>query len=269
MLSNHPNVLGGNGGGGGSTSTFPNPPSDNTTTLGTSALRYSQIFVGPSGLKIGNGTSGPTITASDDTSAANLVLTGSTTGNVAVSATQATVTTPGGQILYIGGGTLIQHQISGTPYFLVGTDGRLETFGKYAKYNNISTAGWGVPAIYKASRVTAQSAANASISTYTVGASDGSFCVSANMNVTAATSLATTLTCTYTDESNTARSMIFPIQQLSGSFIAAGAITGTGPWETPTIHIRCKAATAITILTSAGTFTGVTYTAEGIISQIA
>ena len=61
--------------------------------------------------------------------------------------------------------------------------------------------------------------------------------------------------------------MILPITQLSGSFIAAGAITGAGAWETPVMHIRCKAATAITILTSAGTFTGVTYTAEGLIKQ--
>ena len=124
------------------------------------------------------------------------------------------------------------------------------------------------PAIYVAGRVTAQSAANASISTYTVGSADRSFEVSANMNVTASTTLVTTLTCTYTDESNTARTMILPVQQLSGSFIAAGAITGTGAWETPVMHIRCKASTAITILTSAGTFTGVTYTAEGVIRQI-
>lgn len=134
-------------------------------------------------------------------------------------------------------------------------------------YANVATAGAGLVAVRAAGRVTAQSAANASISTFTVGAADGSFEVSANMNVTASTALATTLTCTYTDESNTARTMIFPVAQLAGTFITAGAITGTGAWETPTLHIRCKAATAITILTSAGTFTGVTYTAEGIIKQ--
>lgn len=134
----------------------------------------------------------------------------------------------------------------------------------------ITTSGVvGAPAIVATGRVTAQNAANASISTFTVGAADASFEVSANMNVTAAAVLVTTLTCTYTDESNTARTMILPVMQLSGSFIAAGAITGTGAWVTPTIHIRCKAATAITILTSTGTFTTVTYTAEGIIRQLA
>jgi hypothetical protein len=135
-------------------------------------------------------------------------------------------------------------------------------------YNNTTTAGLGVPGIVAAGRATAQSAANASISTFTVGAADGSFEVSGNMNVTVVTTLATTLSVSYTDESNAARTMILPIQQLGGTFIAAGAITGLGAWESPVMHIRCKAATAITVFTSAGTFTGVTYTAEGIIKQV-
>lgn len=137
-----------------------------------------------------------------------------------------------------------------------------------SSYNGVATSGWGVPAIQASGRATAQSAANASISTYTVGAADGSFEVSANMNVTAATVLSTTLQVSYTDESNTARSMIFPVQQLGGSFIAGGLITATGAWESATMHIRCKASTAITVLTAAGTFNTVTYTAEGLIRQL-
>lgn len=158
-----------------------------------------------------------------------------------------------------------------TVYALIqrGTTDAILWSSKFSTYANVVTAGWGVPAVYAAGRVTAQSAANASISTYTVGAADGSFEVSANMEVSASTVLSTTLTCTYTDESNTARTMILPVQQLTGSFIAGGVISGTGAWETPVMHIRCKAATAITILTSTGTFTGVTYTAEGIIKQTA
>lgn len=143
--------------------------------------------------------------------------------------------------------------------------------GKQTVYSGVATTGWGSPAIYSSGRVTAQAAANASIATYTVGAADGSFRVSANMNVTASTAITTTLTCNYTDESNAARSMILPVTSLAGTFITAGAITGAGAsvWETSVMHIRCKASTAITILTSAGTFTGVTYTAEGCIEQIA
>ncbi len=187
----------------------------------------------------------------------------SVTGGLVVAAIYGTTATSVG----IGGGNI---NAGGTL-----TVGGISTFtgavtmtGKISTYNNVATAGWGVPAIQNAGRVTAQSAANASIATYTVGAADGSFRVSANMDVTVVTTLVTTLTCTYTDEGNTARTMIFPISQLSGTFIAAGAITGLGAWETPAMHIRCKAATAITILTSAGTFTGVTYTAEGNIQQI-
>ena len=90
-----------------------------------------------------------------------------------------------------------------------------------------------------------------------------------NMNVTAITTLVTTMTCTYTDESNTSRTMIFPVTQLSGSFISVGAVTGTGAWETPVLHIRAKASTAITLKTTTGTFTGVTYTVEGVIKQVA
>lgn len=146
----------------------------------------------------------------------------------------------------------------------------IDSTGAFTTVGKIATLGAiGVPAVVAVGRVTAQSAANASISTFTVGAADASFEVSANMNVTASTALTTTLTCTYTDESNTARTMILPVASLAGSFIAAGAITGAGAsvWETPVMHIRAKAATAITILTSAGTFTGVTYTAEGVIKQ--
>lgn len=144
--------------------------------------------------------------------------------------------------------------------------------GKLTTYNGVTLAATalGIPSIVGYGRVTAQSAANAAIATYTVGAADGSFEVSANLNCTVTTSLISNLTCTYTDESNTSRAMIFPIQQIAGSFIATGAITGLGAWESPVIHIRCKAGTTITISTAAGgTYTGVTYTAEGIIKQLA
>lgn len=134
--------------------------------------------------------------------------------------------------------------------------------------NAVGANSKGMPTIQARTRLTAQTAAVASVAAFTVGAADGSFEVSMNFNATAVTVLATTCTCTYTDESNTARTMIFPVAQLSGSFIAAGAITATGAWETPVMHIRCKAATVITLLTSAGTFTAVTYTVEGVIKQI-
>lgn len=142
--------------------------------------------------------------------------------------------------------------------------------GQFLTYKGVASAGWGVPAIQNSGRITAQSS-NATIGTYTPGAADGSFRVSANMNVTASTTLVTTITCAYTDESNTARVLVMPVAPLSGTWATAGAITGAGAsvWHSAAMHIRCKASTAITVATTAGTFTGVTYTAECSIQQIA
>lgn len=139
--------------------------------------------------------------------------------------------------------------------------------GKTTTYNNVATAGNGLAAIVAAGRVTAQSAANASIATYTVGASDSSFDISMNMNVTAATILSTSMNCDYTDESNTGRTMILPTTSIGGTFLSGGMVTATGSFETAVFHIRCKAGTAVTLYTAAGTFTGVTYTGEGNIKQ--
>lgn len=139
--------------------------------------------------------------------------------------------------------------------------------GKTTTYNNVVTAGNGLAAIVASGRVTAQSAANASIASYTVGASDSSFDISMNMNVTAATILSTSMNCDYTDESNTARTMILPTTSIGGTFLSGGMVTATGSFETAVFHIRCKAGTAVTLYTAAGTFTGVTYTAEGNIKQ--
>jgi len=116
-------------------------------------------------------------------------------------------------------------------------------------------------------RATAQSAANASIATFTVGLFDASFEVSMNMNVSAATGISTSMKCDYTDENNIARSMILPVTGLAGSFLANGLVVATGAFATPTMAIRCKAGTTITLSTATGTFTGVTYSAEGLIKQ--
>lgn len=136
-------------------------------------------------------------------------------------------------------------------------------------YGNISTAGWGVPAIYGSGSAAAQTAAVASVATYTVGAADGTFEVTANVNVTTATAHAFGVVITYTDETNTSRSLTLPMAQLAGTFVASITnVTGVGPYEGAKVCIRCKASTAITI-TTAGTFTTVTYNVYGSINQIA
>jgi hypothetical protein len=139
---------------------------------------------------------------------------------------------------------------------------------KVSQFNNVSTAGFGVPAIYAAGRATAQVAANASVSTYTNGAADGSFEVSANVLVTTSTLHTFTVTCAYTDEGNTSRVVTLSFSNLAGTFLTSIAnAAGAVPYEGVPIHIRCKASTAITIAT-VGTFTTVTYNVEGIIRQL-
>jgi hypothetical protein len=135
-------------------------------------------------------------------------------------------------------------------------------------YKTVTTAGWGVPAIYANGRSTAQAAAVASVATYTVGAADGSFLVTANVNVTTATTHSFSVQVDYTDEANVARTLTIPMAQLAGTFVAAITnVTGAGPYEGATLRIRCKAATSITINTT-GTFTAVAYNVEGGILQI-
>lgn len=145
----------------------------------------------------------------------------------------------------------------------------INTNGLLTQYNNVSTAGWGVPAIYGNGRSTAQTAAVASVATYTVGAADGSFLITSNVNVTTSTAHSFTVTCAYTDETNTSRTLTLSFIQIGGGTPIATItnVTGAGPYEGVPNHIRCKASTAITIATT-GTFTTVTYNVESSIIQI-
>lgn len=137
--------------------------------------------------------------------------------------------------------------------------------GKNTVYNGVVTAGWGHPAIYGSGRSTAQTAAVASVSTYTVGAADGSFIVSANANITTFVAGTFNVTVAYTDETNTAQTLKLNFSSVTGTL--GIAIAAAGPFEGIPAHIRCKASTSITVATS-GTFTSLTYNVEGVISQI-
>lgn len=118
-------------------------------------------------------------------------------------------------------------------------------------------------------RSTGQTAAVASVATYTLGAADASFQVSANVLVTASTTHTVAVQVDYTDEGNTARTLTLNFSQLSGTIInSITNVTGVGPYEGFPAHIRCKASTAITVKTT-GVFTSITYSVEAVISQIA
>ena len=114
-------------------------------------------------------------------------------------------------------------------------------------------------------RSTAQTGNVASVATFTVGGSDASFLISANFNVTAYTSGTLSTQCTYTDETNTARTYTFTFSNLTGTL--STNIGGTGPYESFPAHIRCKAGTAITIKTVGTVWLG-TYNVEGYIAQL-
>lgn len=140
---------------------------------------------------------------------------------------------------------------------------------KLTSYNSITTAGLGIPVITGSGRSTTQTDAVASVATFTVGASDASFMVSANVLVTTSTTHNFTVTCAYTDEGNTVRTLTLSFSSLIGTFLTSITdVTGAGPYEGIPLHIRAKTATAITIATT-GTFTTVTYNVEGLIQQVA
>lgn len=122
----------------------------------------------------------------------------------------------------------------------------------------------------KYARLTAQNAAAASVAAFTVGASDATFDVSCNVNVTTATSHSFGCSVAFTDDNNISRTHFFMFQTPSGNTPVSNAAivntNGTVDYAGYPIHIRAKASTTITIATS-GTFTTVTYNVEGKITQ--
>lgn len=127
----------------------------------------------------------------------------------------------------------------------------------------------GIPMIVGNARMTALTAAQA-LTTYTVGASDATYIVSANVLVTASVTHSFTVTCSYTDESNTARVLTLNFSQLTGAFITAITnVTGASAYEGVPVQIRAKAGTTIIIQSAAGgTYTSVTYNLEERIVQM-
>jgi hypothetical protein len=90
-----------------------------------------------------------------------------------------------------------------------------------------------------------------------------------DINVSAATGISTSLNCDYTDESNVARTMILPAVALAGNFLSGGLIITTGPFASAAVEIRVKAGSNVILYTAAGTFTGVTYAAGGVMQKLA
>ncbi|HYT44093.1 MAG TPA: right-handed parallel beta-helix repeat-containing protein, partial [Methylomirabilota bacterium] len=125
--------------------------------------------------------------------------------------------------------------------------------GKITKYNGITTAGFGVPAIVGEGDLTGQTGTVASVAAYTVGAANGVFKVGGDLDVTAFTSGTINLQVTYTDWNSGAQTIT----------IDSVALLADTPGNEVTI--MAKASTSITIKTT-GTFTA-TYNVAATITQ--
>jgi hypothetical protein len=132
-----------------------------------------------------------------------------------------------------------------------------------------SSTALGIPLIVGNNRRTGLTAAQA-LTTLTVGASDTTYQISVNVNITAVTIASFTVTCTYTDETNTSRTLVLNFSQVSGTLVQTlTAALGAGAYEGVPLHIRAKAGTTIIIASAAGgTYTSITYNLEERIMQL-
>lgn len=261
---------------GGLSTGFPNTTSNfnvvgntsisvtGTTPIGGQSINYRSLFNGQTSqiLTVNDSYASMMIGANAITTAASG--THAIVANLAVVAPVITIGTAG---ITNAASLYVQAAPTGATnnYALMIGAGNVFFGGKLTTYNSITTAGYGIPAIYGSGRQTAQTAADASVATYTVGASDGSFWVSGNVNVTAFAVGTFNEIVTYTDETNTVQTLKLNFSSVTGTI--GIAIAATGPFEGIPAQIRAKAGTAITISTT-GTFTSLTYNVEGNITQV-
>jgi len=115
-------------------------------------------------------------------------------------------------------------------------------------------------------RQTAQTAAIASLLTFTVGAADGLFRIQGNVNITTFVAGTFNMTVAYTDETNTARTLTLNFSSLTGTLGIASA--AAVPFEGIPAVTRCTGSSTRTVATS-GTFASLSYNAESMLEQLA
>jgi len=97
-----------------------------------------------------------------------------------------------------------------------------------------------------------------------VGASDATLVISANINIVSGTAFSFTVYCSYKNESNNTVMATMSFTKTAGTpVVTITNATGSGSYEGTPMHIRCKAGTPVAISTT-GTFTDVVYNADGI-----
>lgn len=265
--SNNSGVM---GGGGSFTPTYGNANSfaagnASAWTIGGTASgdRYSQLEL------IGSGSSslltnglGFLLFTNNQNSNANQKVSGMIW--VAKSSADASA---GGDMNFATKADTVDENTSGVPIVKM----TLGNNGLITKYNQIATKGWGLVAIYGYQKALAQTAAvTLTTGAVTVGSADGDFEISANVLITTSTLFNFTVTCSYTDQGNTARVLTLQFSNLAGTWLTAIAnAAGAVPYEGAVTTIRAKAGTTITIASAAGgNYTTVVYDIVGIIKQI-
>lgn len=233
-------------------------PTFTNASAGLITDAFNTIFAGPAAVAGSQqaSTRSHTVGIVDSTSASSSI-----TGGLVVAATLGTSATSVG----IGGGNI---NAGGT----IISGGNMTVGAKVTSYNGITTAGLGVPVTVASANITAQSAA-ATITSFATAAADSDFEVMCQLNASAATSLSAPFQCTYTDVNNVAKTLTFAVQDVdgtAGTFLANGLMVAAAAktFMTPTMHIRVKASTTITLKVGTGTFTAVTYSASGVIRQL-
>uniref|UniRef100_A0AAT9J9S1 ORF56 n=1 Tax=Nitrosopumilaceae spindle-shaped virus TaxID=3065433 RepID=A0AAT9J9S1_9VIRU len=140
---------------------------------------------------------------------------------------------------------------------------------KITQYNSINTKGWGIPAIYGSGRLTGLTGASGTVTSYTVGPSDGDFEVSFNIHATTSTTYSFSILMNYTDDTSVARTVKMPFSTPTAAIQNTFTNTNGPIGDGQSLSIRAKAGTTISIGTDpAGTYTAITYNIDGIIKQI-
>jgi hypothetical protein len=138
----------------------------------------------------------------------------------------------------------------------------------FAQTASVQTALGKVPSIVASNYISAQTA-GANIVTYTTGAADSSFIVSAYTNITAVTSDVIQTQYTYTDaETNTLRTVVFNNFSNTGTVSVGLAAVGPSNYSVSG-EIRVKASTTITVATVLTTGIGtITYSSSATITKL-
>jgi hypothetical protein len=234
------------------------------------------VIVGGSLTQISNAGGSVVIDGSGNTTiTGNLTVTGTITPTGVLVSPHFTspVVDSGGLTITAGGLTVTAGNITasaGNSNLTLGTGsvtaGNLILSGKATTYNGLTTAGTGLPVIVSYARSGTQTNTTVTIiNAFSVPGSDTSYEISGNVNITAQTSVALSITATYTDVNNQSRARILPLASIAGAY--GVSVATTGDFATAVMSIRCKASTTITIATT-GTVTGVTYTAEAMIKEV-